>query len=1210
MTNNDKKKSAPTKEQEAAIIAGINQPTVVSASAGTGKTTMLVERVIRLLSDYENPVYADKVAILTFTVNATKHLRDKLSAALSEKMETAEDTNEREFLAEQSIKLRKAPISTINAFCLGVIKDNIEKFNLPVNISILDDAKAMSLKLNAVTLAKLDFYNDEIFSEDERKLLFYTFSFRDDKDLFDKVEFTHYKLSSYSDFDKWLDDAVGLYDSVDTLEKFYIPVYAEYMNNLREISANCRDYLTQLMNEYGDYCSGLPETKRKEIADKQKKLAVKDSMAEFIGKISELENKIDEFVKAPSLDALEKLSLYAQMQGKPDISKDDNKNEIKKRFTPAKKFFLKILDEIASIGISKSEEEHNLEHNRIVVSTFAKLVRTYKKYFDELKHSQGYVDFADCEILLLDKLRNDDDFREFISSRYSCVIVDEFQDCNDVQAEIFRLIGKNCQFYVGDIKQSIYAFRGGNPQIMAELCKGKYGFNPLPLTMNFRSRKQVIDTVNDAFSGLMTEKYGGTEYTDAKLVCGMEYPDADNSIYNTEIYSVDTKTMTQEKFVAEKIYELMHDENFKITKNGELCRPNYSDFAILLRKNKRTNDYRRALAELNISSVVPKGKNIFESEEIAVLVNYLKVIDNPLNDKELLNVLMSPLYRFTADDTTKIRLGILGYPDDIADKTADISAGLKHYGLYECLKFCALGYGNRGNYSKSEAKQKAEACEKALADEGIKRDIDKRAVGVIRDIENFRRFMGNNPIADLIQKVCADTDIYAVVCALDDSKRRISNLRRFEKAAEDFSARDGGTLSDFLRFIKQAEEIGKNAIEEMSIPDDTVNSVRIMTFHASKGLEVPICILAELQTDINPNDYKGNFLLNHDYYYSMAFVDHNARYQASTFAHSALKFINKERPKGEELRLLYVAMTRAQEKLIMVEEYDEDENYGGLYEGGVPFKWVLRNLNTKGYEEKTAGHCINGGQNGEMQAEYDENDDVNQGEFNLDVLKELVGKKYRNENETVMRAKYSVTELAHRNEEMPFVLTKPSFAVKSQIKGTDIGNAYHHTMEHIPLDKLKKADDLASAVSSAIDDISKSWKITEQEKQFVKPEKIVNFLTSDLGKRMLNSNNVQRECSFYAEISGKDISLSEIGDNTAIQGQIDMFFEEEDGIVIVDYKSDTEKNLEKEKDNYSLQVKIYAKVAPKLFGKPVKEMYLYSFSSNKAIEISNEEAKI
>lgn len=1209
----------PTPEQERAISAPIGSPTVVSAAAGTGKTTMLTERVLRLISDCENPVRADSLAILTFTVNATQHLRGKLASALSERIESLEGGKERDFLAEQAVRLRNASISTINSFCLGIIRDNIEKFDLPVNIAVADETKIASLQWNAINMTKRDFYDDELFDEKERKLLFYSFNFENDRALFERVVSASDTLSSYADSEKWLDGAVGCYDSIRSLEKVYLPVYVDFIENQRAKALNYHKSLRKYYGEYRVYCDTLPDGRtKKEKTDKEKKLAVKDSMADFLNCLSELKKLMRRFVKAPSLEALENLTKYAE-HGVPEISRADRDNPIKKAFAQERKGVQAVFEELAGISVSRSEEEQNLGHNRAVVTAFVKLIRAYRGYFGELKRSQGYVDFSDCELLVLEKLRGDEDFREALSARYSCVIVDEFQDCNDVQAEIFRLIGNGRQFYVGDIKQSIYAFRGGNPEIMAGLCKGEQDFRELPLTKNFRSRQTVIDTVNDAFSGLMTEKYGGVDYSDkTKLVRGAEYPDAENnSIYDTEIYAVASKEQSQEQFIAKRISELLNDESFKITKNGELCRPSCSDFAILLRNKGKIGSYIQALAEVGIPSVAPSGKNILESEEVALLVNYLKVIDNPLNDKELLYILMSPLYRFDADETARLRLGILGLPDDVPDKAGDISDCLKHYALCECLKFCSSKYGERGDYGQSEAKQKAEAAEKALAEMGITREISPKALAAQRDITSFRRFMSNNSIVDLIRKVCADTDIYAVVCALDDSRRRVANLRRFEKIAEDFVSRDGGTLCDFLRFIRQIEENKRGAIEEASVPEDAANSVRIMTFHASKGLEIPVCILAELQTMFNKSDYSGNFLMNHDYFFSISFVDREARYRASTFAHHALELVNRQKPVGEELRLLYVAMTRAREKLIMAGKFSKEEEvptyHSGFYDGTIPFKWVWRKLIQNKYKTEIIDDSGNEPGNDEAAREnpgVTQNENAapetpldSENELTEEKLKAIVEKEYRNKTETVQRTKYSVTELAHRNDVLPFVLTKPSFADRSGIKGTDVGNAYHHTMEHIPLDKLRAAADLSPAVSEAVRELSASGKITEDEERLVKSEKIAEFFSGTLGRRMLNSANVERERSFYAELSGYDIDISEIGENVAIQGQIDMLFEEDDGIVIVDYKTDTKENLMKEKDNYSLQVKIYAAVAPKLFGKPVKEIYLYSFSNGEAVKI-------
>ena len=353
--------------------------------------------------------------------------------------------------------------------------------------------------------------------------------------------------------------------------------------------------------------------------------------------------------------------------------------------------------------------------------------------------------------------------------------------------------------------------------------------------------------------------------------------------------------------------------------------------------------------------------------------------------------------------------------------------------------------------------------------------------------------------------------------------------------------------------------------------------------------------------------------MNRDHFFSISFVDREARYQANTFAHNAIELVNRRKPIGEELRLLYVAMTRAQEKLIIVGKFSNEEEVPELssefYVGSTPFKWVWRKLIEKNYKTKMITDSddnspyMGNSEKAEMADIYEHNRADDEDDITAEKLKEIVEKKYRNEAETFMRAKYSVTEIAHRNDVMPFVLTKPSFAESSKIKGTDVGNAYHHTMEHIPLDKMRNAENPEAAAAKAVKELRVLGRISDEEEQLIKSDRIARFFSGELGQRMLESGRIEREFSFYAELSGKDIGVSDIGENAAIQGQIDMLFEESDGIVIVDYKSDTKENLEKEKENYSLQVKIYAAVCPKLFGKPVKEIYLYSFSNGEAVKI-------
>lgn len=1247
----------PTEDQIAAIKYPHDKPAVVTAAAGSGKTTLLVDRIIRLISDEENPLDITSLAIMTFTVNATQSIREKLNKKLQEKIdELSEDTSpeakaKRNYLSEQIINLRRASISTINSFCLGIIRENFQQFDLPINFNIADDTKITSMKWSAEQLIKRDFYDESSengFSAEDRDTLFYTFSFEDDSKLFNSVSKTANILSSYGHINEWLDEAADVYSSTEALEKKYIDVYRSFLEKQYSKLKKSLDLMDEFFLEY----ESNPPTDIKKLESYEEALESLTDIKDFDhNRFDAFESDYLAFKGNPSMDTLD--AIFRTVEKTPENTSEkslkDRLNKSKQRFNKSAELFQNTYKEIAKVTFSKSEEVLSLPQQHKAAKVFSRLVKQYIAYYSEIKRAQGSIDFSDCELFLLEKLRSDKDFRNQIAQRYSCFIVDEFQDSNDVQAEIFSLLGNGHLFYVGDVKQSIYAFRGANPMIMAKLCAEEDGFKPLPLNKNFRSRQQVIDIVNTAFSSLMTYEYGGVDYAKGnQLVYGDLFEplsDVENQKFNPELYILEAEGSDEEKlissarFTAALIKQIHDDASFFITKKDKdgkeiKVRPTYSDFIVLTRKNKPIKYYREALATIGIPAVASKTKNFLVSEEISLIFSFLKAIDNPLDDENTLNVLMSPIYLFNAEEVAELRLGVLGYgADELTDAEVEaISKCTRQGSLLRALKFCTQETGKRYNSGDDDNLKNAEKIEKDLASRKINRKISAKAKAYLNDLETFRNYISNNSVDSLIGKIFEDTDIFAVMSAYDDSAQRISNLRRFESIAADFVCAEYGMLSDFIRFIDRSIEEDTD-IDGASTPESMDNSVKIMSFHASKGLEAPICILAEMNYQIDKNDIKGSFLINPDNFYSMDYVDRVNRYRFRTFSGNAIYLENDKRPIGEELRLLYVAMTRAKEKLIMIDcwkgkdladskKLDFDFNFA--FEGAKPFHWILGALNPyldvdEGKDGKKTVYSFS--YSGlPMNISVIDNDNINKiiaksteiksasptpdAAAATDVsdesveLSKLISKQYSNLSETQRQEKYSVTELAHKSSNTFFTLTKPAFASTGKIRGSDVGNAYHNFMEHVSLDVIRSSSEskLYENILRELDRVCSEELITETEKSCIDPNKIYCFFKGSLGQRMLKSPCVMREFPMYAEIDVSKID-PDIEGFAGVQGRIDAFFIENDEIVVIDYKTDVK--LEKEEEAYKKQVKIYATVLPMLLGKKVSETYLYSFSKGK-----------
>lgn len=1218
-----------------------NTPVVVSAAAGSGKTAVLVERVIRLLTDPALDIKADSLGIMTFTRNATRSLRSKLNSALNHKLVDLPDTPEgrelREYLGKQIFALRQASISTIDAFCLKLIKENPEAFDLPINFTVADAAKLTAMQMQALDLAMRGFYDQHGgFTKEERERLFYSFGFEKDDALRKAVITTADKLSSFADADKWLSDSVSVYDSTESLEREYlgvlVPIIEADIINVRAAVRKYDSALTLIANELDELISSIPE--KPKAADKKKLQGYNDFKSvnlEDYKKYAEFDKarfaRIEEKFKALKSDACHKTfkefieCVQADKEPMDGVKFTTGcKFESKKLMTAAKNDFKDSFGSLLKIEFDEAFETKTLSERRTTVAAFVKLVNSYRDHLAEIKRAGGCVDFSDCELLLLDKLKSDAGFRQQLSERFSCVIVDEFQDSNDVQAEIFKLIGGGSLFYVGDIKQSIYAFRGGNPGIMARLSDGGDGFTELPLNRNYRSRAQIIDTVNAAFSGLMTRACGGTDYGDKEnmLVKGADFAKDENEtgLYDSEIHILNTDSAVDDdrsfagaRYTASLIKKMCGD-NFPVGKDKRPCK--YSDFAVILRNRAGIPAYRQALAELGIPSSAPKGGGFLETEEIKLVINFLKVVDDPLHDEEMLNVLMSPVYRFTAQDMSELRLGLSGV--DLSslpeDKLRAVASGMKRYSLYRCLTKCleplAVGDFVKGDNTV------------------IPRAPVPKIERFAKDLAGFRYDMASRSLYGLIRKIYEDTDLINITAAFDDSAGRVANIRRLMDIAYDFETNIGGNLSDFLSFLERASDVLGQSIEEAECPENVSESVRIMTYHACKGLEFPICIMAQTQVKMNHSDYTGTILTDRDFHIAIKYTDIKKRVKRKAFAYSALaKAVYRSRC-GEELRLLYVAMTRAMEKLIMIGTFPESvtdtepldaENPDAVFDSSQPFKWVLASLARYLTEDKQAFRdipcrLIKANADGKpVENETPEEPEYDISEEEVNEITELIAERYPNSRETVQQAKFSVTELARQNSDLPVLLSAPSFAKKNgkRYTGTEKGNAYHHCMEHFPFEKLRGANEseYLKITQAAIKDMVKSNQLTERESEILIPENIAGFFSSGLGKRMFASRMVIREEPFYAEINGRLLGEDYDG-NISIQGRTDMYFAEDDGLVVVDYKSDTEKCLRNEIRNYARQVKIYGEVLPKLTGLKVKQIYLYAFLSGAAIEINED----
>lgn len=1289
-----------TDEQLTAINYPADSSACVTAAAGSGKTALLIERVVTLIrgnpEDDISPVPADKFAILTFTRNAAEEFRTRMTLAIDK---ASRSSGEDAIPREQLIRFRSSVISTINSFCLGVLKEHTELFGLPVSFTIVEESKGLIMRQTALDNTMEYFYSPEfaadfpavyesfggvvdalereLIGNEARELLHKDFSFSRDDQLRQAVTDIYLKSTSLADSEEWLDGCASVFSSTDQMERRFLPVI------IADLRRQCALLKSALMR-YKTLCDSADPVFYDRFltvyeVDEQAVNLLLDSFSRAFPEGGQPTlSDFDRFNSDCPILTFGAFSRSGIPRNNPDYK------ELKAAVDSVRKRIQKYCADIRDgCGYASDLPENEFEPQQKAVTALVMLVKRLRDEYSGLKRKAGVVDFADCERMLLDKLREERcGLRQELSERYKCIILDEFQDTNDLQYEIFRLISREQKnlFFVGDIKQSIYAFRGGNPEIMARCCAPGSGYEKLPLNRNFRSRSEVINTVNAMFNGVMTEKYGEVDYSDGNgLVPGADFPES-GSDYRSELYLLDFPAREKQKAevtddeepedspdrkkpseqltleasnpVAEArftaaLIQKMAAERFPLKKDGGSSRPcSWGDFAILLRSKSHFADYKAELEKLGIP-VATNGGNYLAADEINLILAYLKVIDNPQLDEELLAVLMSPLYGITAEELSLARLGILGYDIDRLDES-----GIDLRPLYDCFAgqslfgcICAAAGSELAPKDYSGA---AGEVLRQIEEMGLKRSADLKCRQFTEHFSEFRRFAANNSVERLIRRIYDDTDFFSVISTYERGDRKLANIRLLLKYTADFEAGGGGTLSDFLRYT-DAVRNNSGGLEEAVVPQEAADAVQILTFHASKGLQWKIVILGGLGTALH--DDRASIVIDRKTGIGLKNTLIKQRLRTTTLSYNGAKASVETAQLGDELRLLYVAMTRAEEKLIMIGQITEKaasecctDSFTPEFalSGNTHLKWILSSMlryrgdiSDTDIPELLEEPGVKLGWVRERLPEPEEiaatlPDDGEPNEDSAERISAMLSEEYFNRYETTLQSRFSVTELAHRDEireRKPgdIRLKKPEFLIPKKpgevrVNGILVGNTYHHIMELFPLEPLRadySPEDMEAAVEVEIDRLIEEQRLTPEERlcagssmhdDFVR--KVSAFFCSPLGRDMLSAQRVEREYEIFAELPVSELLREDnSGDSTTIiQGRVDMLFVKDGRVVVVDYKSDSRGGLEAEFDSYSMQLRLYRRILPLLMtecdGNNI-DMVLYSFGQEQAYYIDS-----
>lgn len=1161
---------------------------LVSAAAGSGKTTVLVERVIRRLTDEDNPCSAENLLIVTFTRAATAQMREKIGAAILKRL--SEDPTDRH-LRRQYMLLPFAKICTIDSFCNDLVRENFHALGISPDYSLLDNETAVIMK-NDVCEAMLERAYEEDSDGSFSGLSDMMSSGSSDED-FAKLIIKMYDISTAYPFpDLWLDSLIEEYSQPDINKSCWGGIIKKYVCDML-------DYCVSSSNDMMTAMESDPI-----VAD-----AYGTAVQSDINMYAELREKVNRDWDE-ALEAFNTVK-YMGLGRAPKGYESETKNAV----MTARKKLKDLLKKVPNIMcVSSGEHSEDVRLMRGPVTKLIKLVKQFGREYSAEKDKMNSADFSDILHRALNLLAVSDgrggyiktDLARELSSHYVEILVDEYQDINEAQDMIFKAISadENNLFTVGDVKQSIYRFRQAMPEIFLRRRSTTHSFEsgkyPLGITLgsNFRSRVGVTSCVNYIFRQLMSTEAGELEYDDSEaLNAAAKYPERDTP--DCELHVVTDKgnradtLEAQARYVARYIDRTVREGKTLVTKGGALHPASYGDFCILLRTAKNVSSvYANALSERGIPVFSPETGGFFEAAEISFILSLLRVLDNPVQDIPLAAVMLSPLFGFSAGEL------------------ADIRASAKE----------RLEAGETEPLYRSVA---------ASADEG-----DEKAAAFLKKIESLRRLSLTLSAGELVRRVCEETGFDAIAGAMPDGERRRLNIGLLCDYAEKYEAAGNLGLSGFIRFIDKVARTSGD-LATAARPSENADIVRIMTVHQSKGLEFPICILADMQHAFNERDNTESVLISSSAGLGMKRRTEDGISVYDTASRRAAVITSERMGRSEEMRVLYVALTRAKENLVMVTSVPNPEKglakvavECGIGERANPFA-VLRMNNFSDLVltalmrhpaadelRKLSGvdvpiflpekdrfklKVVVSDSESFMTESANEQKIAAKPVFFDEVCERLDYSDPRSVLSSVP-AKRAASDGSERgiNREY-FASSRPAFMSSGGLTPAQRGTATHKFMQFS--DYAAARADIESELARLVD----GGFLSEDEGKAVNIGAAKRFFMSPLAERIFASDNVMREKKFAALFPAKffypELTGEAAEEKIVVQGIADCVFVEDGELVIVDYKTDTGVDAEALLDRYSAQLGIYREALSQALGMPVKETLLYSFFMNSTVKV-------
>lgn len=1267
-----------TKEQ-LEVIESRECNLLVAAAAGSGKTAVLVERIIQMITSRENPIDIDKLLVVTFTNAAASEMRERIGDAIGKALD---ENPENKHLQNQLVLLNKSSITTIHSFCLDVIKSNFHRINLDPNFRIGDQTECAILKQEAIEEVFEDLYEER----DEGFLnLVESYAERGgDKEVQDIILGIYSFAMASPEPKKWL---------IDSAERFNIDENFDFSQSIW-----ARAILDTVKIEINGLCLNMERAlKEVESIEELETFAEKLSVEyKKIADISQACNKSwDEAYKK-----MASMSFENYVKGVKRISKDAPSyiKESKEKAKTIRDKTKKSLESIVSATFNKDNDSirEEIKYLYNIVKPISNIVLRFEEEYSNKKREKGIIDFNDIEHFALNILTDVDEKGNIVPSdiavgyrnKFYEIFIDEYQDSNLVQEVLLKAVANTetpNRFMVGDVKQSIYRFRQAKPELFLQKYnnyndKKGSSHRKIMLYKNFRSREEVVDAVNYIFENIMNENIGEIEYTEKErlnLGANFNVDTDEKSIIGgaTEIHLIQKDNKLDDDIINDKDDRINNKENeieeeekldniqlearmvgniikdlMKVNEDGKIqkvydkgidgYRPvEFRDIVILLRATSAWAPvFADELMNMDIPTYADVGVGYFDTIEIKTILSLLQIIDNPMQDIPLISVLKSPIFGFTPEDLIDIRV-------QSKDKI-----------FYEVLKSTAEydGFTDSQNENESEFIPSEECINKS-----------KDFLIKLKEFKEKSMYMSTD---EFIWYLYTRTGYYAYVGALPGGSQRQANLKVLFERAKQFEETSLKGIFNFVNFIEKLKKSSSDMGSAKTLGENA-NVVRIMSIHKSKGLEFPVVICSAMGKNFNTQDFKKSILYHHNLGYGPQFVDYERRISFPSIAKEALKSKINIENLSEEMRVLYVAFTRAKEKLIItgstrniqdsikrwsngIESLDTISQYE-ILKGKNFLDWimpcVLRHRDLSNLLEEVGLDAVfnvehNSKWYGKLWNKNDillekksdeEKESIEEILEKIDVdspdsdyyseIEEKLNYIYPYEFSTRKPATISVTEikkiqnnyeeeLINTMFEQKVILKKPLFIQneeeREKISGTERGTIVHLVMEVLDLKNVNSVNDIKSQIRGFV---SKGI-ITEKQASIVNPYKIYKFFASNIGKRMLNAEIINREKSIYAQVNMKDIYIYEklinnddkkLYDNESVmlRGIVDAYFEEDNQIVLVDYKTDfvNEENINQIIEKYKKQLDLYADIIETLTGKSVKEKCIYLFGVDEAV---------